>query len=115
MHRCCQKQHNRRGYHLRRGTVLSQKHRQEHKGTLSKHDHTLPEFITLSISSKHESKSNRVLGIVLRLMDEKRLGFALANQDVGDASRNKKDVDEHDGEAQRQHDGPMLFGQALDR
>ena len=115
MHRCCQKQDNRRGYHLRRGTVLSQKHRQEHKGTLSKHDHTLPEFITFSISSKHESKSNRVLGIVLRLMDEKRLGFALTYQSVGDASWNKKDVDEHDGEAQRQHDGPMLFGQALDR
>ena len=54
-----------------------------------------------------------MLGSVLRLMDEKRLGFALANQNIGDASRNKKDVDKHDGEAQRQHDGPMLFGQAL--
>ena len=78
---------------------MSQKHRQEHKGTLSKHDHTLPEFIAFSISSKHETETNRVLGIVLRLMYEKGLGFALTYQSVGDGSRDEKDVDENNGES----------------
>ena len=113
MHRRRQIQHDRRGHHLRRGTVLSQKYRQEHKGTLSEHDHTLPEFITFSISSKHETETNRVLGIVLRLMYKKGSSFALAYQSVGDGSWNEKDVDENNGEPQRQHDGPMLPSQAL--